>query len=187
MKKLITTAKFAEMLMGFILSSFADVQSETEPKINKTHRETKEPNPFTKVLNHRILNVQLMYNYEKQVNDKAEKEGLERDFEAQEHPWARKVKGALARHKNYEIDLANFDVNSVDLSKFYMAYKVQKIREQSYIADGKVIDKKELLPYFPPQKNYDNQPAEEKTAIQYMKLSSVKEFVFDGVEYRIMG
>lgn len=181
MKKLITQSEFAKMLMAITLSSFADVQSETEPKLLKKDRETKMPIPFKQVLNHRILNIQLNYNYDKQVNDKAEKEGLRREFEAKEHTWAKRIAGALAGKKDYD-----FDVNNIDTSKCYMAYKIQTIRAQSFIADGKEIAKDLLTNFLPPKRNYDNQPAEQKTAIQYMKLSSVKEFVFAGDQYRII-
>jgi len=182
MKKFISTLEFAQLLMTILGSTFAQAMSQTEPKLNKKSRTTGLPIPFAKVLNCRDLYIQLGYDYEGQVNRNAEKEGIEADFEAQEHVWARRMQGSLARHKDYTPDLANLDV-----TKLYMPYKVMSIREQSFIADGKQIAKDILLDFMPSATSYDNQPAEKKVAVQYMKLSSVKEFHWNGIEYQIVG
>ena len=182
MKKFITLSDFAQLLMTILGSCFVQVQSITEPKLNKKSRSTGLPIPFAKVVNCRDLNIQLGYDYEAQVNRNANKEGIEADFEAQEHVWARRIEGALARHKDYTPDLANLDV-----TKLYIPYKVMNIREQSFIADGKQIAKDMLLDYLPPVTSYDNQPAEKKVSVQYMKLSSVKEFRWNGIQYQIVG
>jgi hypothetical protein len=190
MKKFITKIEFAKMLAIEILNSaFAQVVSETEPKLNKKNRVTGQPLPFAKVTNNRDLNIQLGYDYDAQVIAKAEKEGIDAsDFQSQEHSWARRVAGNLARHMAYDVPKnadGSIDWANVDSSKLYMPYKVMSIREQSYFADGQRIAKEILTDFFPPKDNYSSQPAEAKVPVQYMKMSSVKEFKFGGVEYVI--
>jgi hypothetical protein len=184
-KSFITLAQFAELISNITGSAFADCESVTEPKLNKKDRISGAILPFNKVLNCRLLNIQLGYNYEKQVNDKAEKQGIDANFEAQEHVWARRIKGALARHKSYEVP-ETLDFTKVDTNKLYMAYKVQSIRQQSYIADGQQIAKSILTNFFPPKDDYSAQPQDDKVKVQYMKLSSVKSFIFGGTEFIIV-
>jgi hypothetical protein len=188
MKKFITIAQFALMLSEINISTFAQALSQTEPKLNKKSRVTGEPLPFNKVLNCRNINLQLNYDYEAQVIRRDEKQnaGEPSNFEAQEHTWARKVKGALARHKDYAIDMLNIDFNSLDTTKLYMPYVKLRIDSQMYIADGKPIDKEALINFMPPASNYDNQPAEKKVVVEYMKLASIKEFTLSGVDYQII-
>jgi len=186
MKKFITTAQFAKMLFEINLSTFAQALSQTEPKLNKKSRVTGEPLPFNKVLNCRNINLQLNYDYEAQVNRRANKEGIDEPFTAAEHTWARKVKGALARHKDYIIDMLNIDFNKLDVSKLYMPYVKLRIDSQMYIADGKQISKDSLIDFLPPATDYDNQPAEAKVKVEYMKLASIKEFCFAGIDYQIV-
>jgi len=170
-------------------SAFAQAISETEPKLNKKSRVTGQPLPFAKVINCRDLNIQLGYDYEGQVIARAEKEGIDAsDFEAQEHAWARRVTGNLSRIKSYDVPVnadGSIDWANVDSSKLYMPYKVMSIREQSYFADGQRIAKDILTDFFPPKDDYSSQPQDNKVRVQYMKLSSVKEFKFGGVEYVI--
>jgi hypothetical protein len=190
MKKLISLAQFAELLSSITGSAFAQAQSITEPKLLKKSRVTGLPLRYATVLNCRDLNLQVGYNYEKQVTKLAQIEGelgKNETFIAKEHAWAKPLKGAVARHKDYAVDLLNLDFNKLDLSKLYMPYVVKSIREQVYLADGKVIAKEILNDFFPNTDNYASQPAETKVIVQYMKLSSVKEFTFAGIEYSIVG
>jgi hypothetical protein len=183
-KQFITIRQFAELLMSYNGSKFAQAQSVTEPKLNKKNRETGELLPFKTVLNCRNINVQLNFDYEGQINRREIKEGAETpEFQATEHSWARHFKGALAVHKS---ELAS-DIMDVDLSKAYMPYVKIRVDSQQYIADGKVISKDALTPFMPPKNDYDNQPVENKVRVEYMKLSSIKTFVTDGCEYQIVG
>lgn len=188
-KSFVTSLEFAKLLANEIINSaFAQAMSETSPKLNKKSRTTGAPLPFQTVLNLRDLNIQLGYDYEGQVNAKAEKEGIEANFEAKEHAWARRVAGNLARHKDYEVPMTEngeIDWANVDTTRLYMPYKVMSVRSQSYFADGQRIEKDVLTDYFPPKDNYESQPQEDKVRVQYMKLSSVKEFKWSGVEYVI--
>lgn len=189
-KSFITTTEFAKMLaIEIINSAFAQAMSETSPKLNKKSRTTGAPLPFQSVLNLRDLNIQLGYDYEGQVIAKAEKEGIDASaFEAKEHTWARRVTGNLSRHKDYEVPMTEsgqIDWENIDTTRLYMPYKVMSIREQSYFADGKRIDKDVLTDYFPPKDNYESQPQEDKVRVQYMKLSSVKEFKWNNTEFVI--
>lgn len=188
-KSFVTSLEFAKLLANEIINSaFAQAMSETSPKLNKKSRTTGAPLPFQSVLNLRDLNIQLGYDYEGQVNAKAEKEGIEANFEAKEHAWARRVAGNLARHKDYEVPMTEngeIDWANVDTTRLYMPYKVMSVRSQSYFADGQRIEKDVLTDYFPPKDNYESQPQEDKVRVQYMKLSSVKEFKWNNTEFVI--
>jgi len=186
-KSFITIRNFAMLLSTINLSTFGQALSETEPKLNKKSRTTGEPLPFAKVLNCRNINFQLNYNYPTAVNNKAIKEDIAPEFEAKEHTWARPVKGALARHKDYVIDMLNLDFSTIDTTKLYMPYRKLRIDSQSYVADGKVIDKKVLVDFMPPASDYASQPQDDKIVIEYMKLSSIKLFTCNGTEFKIVG
>lgn len=179
-------SQFAELLFNTKISTFAQALSQTEPKLNKKSRVTGEPLPYIKVVNCRNINIQLNYNYEKQIIGRDLKEGGEGTFEAQEHTWARKINGALARHKDYVVDMLTIDFKSLDLSKLYIPYVKIRVDSQIFVADGKVIDKNELVDYLPTPTDYANQPQEKKVVVEYMKLASVKEFTCNGIEYQIV-
>ena len=192
MKRVFLTKKqFAEMLNEFKGSAFAQVQCVTEPKLNKYHRETKEPIPFKKVLNCRSLNIQLGYDYERQVSNREIKEGAENPtFEAQEHAWACRISKTLAINKKLASELAKgiaeISLDDLHADDLYVPYVKIRVDYQKYIADGVEIKKEELLPFLPPKSNYDNQPIENKVRVEYMKLSSIKVFVIDNTEYHIV-
>jgi len=185
MKKFISLSQFAYLLSTITGSSFAQAISETEPKLNKKSRVTGLPIPFAKVVNCRNLNLQLNYNYENQVNNKSLKEGIEPEFEATAHAWAKRVSGALASHKDY--NTIGLDILSLDVTKLYMPYVKNRVDSQTFIADGKEIAKDILNDFFPPKGNYENQPQEKKVLVEYMKLTSIKEFSYNGTEYKIVG
>lgn len=184
-KEFLTIGQFASLLMTIKLSAFAQVQSVTEPKLNKKNRETGEPMPFKTVLNCRNLNVQLNYNYENQIIHREEKEGAENgSFEASEHSWARPLsEGALATRKSIEEN----DVKLIAPDFLYMPYVKVRVDSQKYIADGREIDKAEIVPFMPPKSDYENQPIENKVRVEYMKLRSIKTFIYNGTEYQIIG
>lgn len=183
MKKFLTIQQFAQLLTSYNGSKFAQAQSVTEPKLNKKNRLTGEPMPFKTVLNARNINIQLNYDYEGQINRREIKEGAEvAEFSATEHAWAKHFQGALAVHKS---ELAT-DILSLDLTKCYMPYVKMRIDSQKYIADGQEISKDILLPFMPQKDDYSNQGIENKVRVEYMKLTSIKTFVCDGVEYQIV-
>lgn len=188
-KEFLTTRQFAELLASIMLSSFAQVESVTEPKLLKKNRQTGEPIPFTTVFNCRDLNIQLNYNYERQVSNRDVKEtGEPSNFAAEEHIWARRIKGALARHKDYAVDAINIDFNNLDTSKLYMPYVKVRIDGQKYIADGQEVSKSVLLPFMPDKDNsYQSQPQDNKVKVEYMKLASIKTFIYNATEYQIVG
>jgi hypothetical protein len=181
-KQFLTLKQFAILLASIKLSSFAQAQSVTEPKLNKKSRTTGEPLPFATVLNCRNINIQLNYNYENQVVGRDLKSGGDGTFEAQEHAWAKHFEGALALHKSAVADMLN-----LDLTKCYMPYVKVRVDSQKYIADGKEISKDVLVPFMPPKDDYSSQPQDNKVRVEYMKLSSIKTFVYAGTEYQIVG
>jgi hypothetical protein len=188
-KQFLTLSQFAQLLANITLSTFAQVESVTEPYLLKKNRKTGEPLPFAKVLNCRDLNIQLNYNYERQVTGRDEKQtGETSNFEAQEHKWARKITGALARHKDYIIDAISVDFNCLDTSKLYMPYVKVRVDGQKYIADGQEVAKSVLLPFMPDKDNsYQSQPQDSKVKVEYMKLASIKTFICNATEYQIVG
>ena len=185
MNKKMTTKQFAILLSTINLSSFMECKSLTEVEALKKSRIDGEPTPFSKIENIRQLNIQLNYDLDGQVNRRAEKEGIESDFQKQEHKWARRVKGSLARHKDYIWDGADFD--AVDLTKLYIPYNIIRYDAQFYLVDGRIeTSLKPYEEYLPKPSNYKNQPQEDKVIIQYMKLKSVKEITYKGETYDIV-
>lgn len=183
-KQFLTLRQLAVLLASINLSAFAQAQSVTEPKLNKKSRETGELMPFGTVLNCRNINVQLNYNYERQVGNRELKEGAEnQSFEAQEHKWAKHFAGALAVHKSVE----DTDLQTLDLDRAYMPYVKIRVDSQKYVADGQEVSRDVLAPFMPPKSNYRTQPIDNKVVVEYMKLRSIKTFVYKGTEYQVVG
>jgi hypothetical protein len=120
----------------------------TEVKLNKKHRGTKEPCPYTGVLKRTHCKVMVGTDFQNGVNNRRGKEGEEKDFEAQPHAWA--------NHTDKPIISTN---KAGD--QYYANLRVLETYETSYSHDGKEVDREELRPYQTPRKKPTNQGVED--------------------------
>jgi hypothetical protein len=157
-------------------AAIVTIETATVVKLNKKHRETGEPCPFTQgVLRRARRNVVLGSNYENVVNGRMEKRGEEPDFQA-ESLW--KGKGRrLNRHFAYH----------ADSGKVYLVYlpKTDKENvvvnsESEYvdIATGETVDSSEVTPFMPPYRE-----AASGVAWRTTEVSNVTSLVYGGVKY----
>ena len=162
---------FFKTLIG---SAMIQLVTLTEVPLLKKSRETLVATPFNLLQHIKNFNMQVGYNYEKQVNDKAESEGLNPEFVAEKHKWAEHVEGAIFCRRR-------------DKGGAYIAYAQKRVDDSEYFADGdrvKVGDLSEYLKNKPT--NYENQPAEDKVRVQMVKAENVLSFTFGGVQHYVV-
>ena len=120
----------------------------TEVKLNKKHRETKEPCPYTGVLKRTRCKVMVGTDFQNGVNNRREKEGEDKDFEAQPHAWASHTdKPVISTNKTGD--------------QYYANMRVLETYETSYTHDGEELDREDLRPYQAPRKKPTNQGVED--------------------------
>ena len=96
----------------------------TRPALTKKNRTTKEPTNFVVEIRSRFV-ASLGVNYEKEVNDLREPQGLARDFEAQKPSGKHYVNGT-----NWLMEADKTP------GKFYAALSRFEGRETTYLIDG---------------------------------------------------
>ena len=99
-------------------------ETRTRPALTKKNRTTKEPTNFVVEIRSRFT-ASLGVNYEKEVNDLRESQGLARDFEAQKPSGKHYVNGT-----NWLMEADKTP------GKFYAALSRFEGRETTYLIDG---------------------------------------------------
>lgn len=165
------TKRFSEVKGSKILT----VVMNTEVKLLKKSRDTKEPCPYQGVRKRTRAKIIVGSEYEKGVNTRLQKEGKEADFEAQEHAWEVKTdKPIIGTNKAGD--------------QLYLNARIQDSYETEYIVDGNVIDKEELAPYMSKPKPPQNQGTDKPILWRTLKLfpsCSIESYKSDGVEVQV--
>lgn len=173
-------------------------ETRTEPSINKKHRDSKLT--LSEVFGADVVSIvkeseqvfSMGANYENMVNNKLEREGYEKNFEAAKLPWGQWVNDSkiLIEHKGeYYFRLYQQTANALTAScKEVTFFKVMK--------DGSEIGmtKEELnvlKGFLPPEKEKktlaEGSFDEAKPIVNCFKCKSIVGFRYDGVEYSVKG
>ncbi len=150
-------------------TTFAEVHSVTDPRMNKTG------NRFLgSVEKLGRMNVCFGDNYEAGVQRKADKEGLDTEFKAQPLKWGQHYRDSafVIEHKG----------------KFYLQCRVLQSHEVEYrwIESGKPLseaDVAEMKTFFPPKREGSRQPAEDKVIYRTVKVENIKQIQMYGVRF----
>lgn len=122
-------------------SKIITVVMHTEVKLLKKSRDTREPCPFKTVTKRTRCKVMVGTDFQNGVNNYQEKQGGERDFEAQPHLYAdtnHEEQPVIAKHRFKD--------------QYYMNGRLTETYETELYADGKLIDKDALKEYMPAKK-----------------------------------
>ena len=150
----VTPADLAERVAQVGEASVASVTILTEVSMLKKHRVTKEPCPYGQVVKRTVMNVMFGTNYENGVNNRREKEGSSRTFEAMPHQWADHVDGKPAIVLNKAGDQS------------YANLRVLKVYSVQYLLDGVPVDEDALdLDGYGPKKSESSRQGVEDTVI----------------------
>tara|TARA_R110000824_G_scaffold526_2_gene3316 strand:+ start:1289 stop:1822 length:534 start_codon:yes stop_codon:yes gene_type:complete len=157
-------------------SKIITVVMDTELKLLKRNRDTKEPCPYVGVRKKTRCKVMLGTDYENGVNNTREREGNEGTFEAQKHSWAdRTDKPVISTNKAGD--------------KYYANMRVIETYEVEYTSDGNVIDKSDLAAYTSKKKPPQNQGTEKPVIWNMPKIfpsCSIESYVSDGEEVKVV-
>ena len=179
--KFITPGQFALILLANELNNgsceWIQYTSETTPKLNKKHRETGEPCPWSKVIKRTTAKASLKAIYENAVNNKWVKEGIQEKgenlFEAQGMKWGHFVevdgktsKIVIDNNGKYNVRLSFLNPNEKPVS----VYLDEK---------GNEIPKEQLYPYLPPKKESNT------VEVRSYGLDTFKEVHMQGQVYMI--
>lgn len=159
----ITRNEFAALLDARGGCAPVGILTVTQPKMRKTG------NPFSVVSRICRRNGFVGGDYESIVNNKQEREGGERDFEAEPLPWGRHVSRFFIAH-NGALYLKFFSrragVEGVDL----------------WLADGKAVPEEAVQPFLSAHKE-----SASGVAWRAIKLDNVQEVVMDGQTFSLTG
>ena len=136
--------EFLESIKQFPEHKFARLVYAKPEKLLKKDRVTKEQCPYKDIFKLVSLIVGIGYSYKTGVNNRREKEDLEKDFVPKELPWGEWVEGSnvLITHKD------NMYI------RFYTDYANNPIKNQYIDLDGNLYQYEELKNYL--QKKQDN-------------------------------
>lgn len=155
-------------------SAFIGFDAETSPKLNKRHRETKEPCPFTNLVKHSKVNGLVTFDYESMM----ERRG---DEAAGTGNWSQAIirpNGSLTPLSCHKDDIQYNGSKITWLStrpRIYLRYE-QKSSESYYTDNGKKVEKENVYPYLPPYKP-------QTVAFRTLKISNLKRLTIDKVTY----
>ena len=125
-------------------SEIANVTLETNVKLLKKGRDSKEPCPFGKVTKRSRLNVMFGSDYERGVNNQRSREDLDQNFEAG-NTWG---------------DRTDDKVLTIKGEQYYANMRVLDTHEVEYFADGKPISEEEVRQFAPKKSKPKNQGTE---------------------------
>jgi hypothetical protein len=149
----------------------------TSVKMLKKHRDTKEPCPYGEITKRSVCQVMAGTDYENGVNNRRDKEGSDRTFEAAPHQWAAHTeKPVVSQNKAGTQSYANL--------------RVLKSISVEYLMDGVVIDKDDLdLDGYGPKKSESSRQGTDDVVIWRMPKiypeCSIESYKSDGVEVLI--
>lgn len=146
--------ELAERVAQVQASTIATVVTVTDVKMLKKHRDTKMPCPYGDITKRTVMNVMFGTDYENGVNNRREKEGSERTFEAEPHRWADRIEGKPAVCMNKANDQS------------YANLRVLSVTSVEYLHDGVFVDEADLdLDGYGPKKSKSNRQGVEDAVI----------------------
>lgn len=171
--KTITKDELLEKIRNIRGASFITFISETDPRMVKKHRITKEPNPFLGAVKVSRINAIVNFTYENSVNNQRRREDKETDFEAQERKWGSHEEsnhvGCIVEHKG----------------KKYISVKPEKVLENYFKLNDKKIDK--IDPgYLPVKKPQLQQGLEKEVIYRNYSIDSIKAIRISGEDYIVI-
>jgi len=175
--------QFRDFLLGLQKPFIIKLETATKLRMNKTHRETKEPNPFyDKVIKKAVRVGKIGVSYENVVtNQRGREAAVGETIEAfnAESLWNGKgehVSGALVRHKeSLKEYLAILPNSSKDNDVL--------ISDEILVFDGKEVSKDILEPYLPPPRKdsgFARQETDRHIFWQCIELDNVKGVIYKG-------
>lgn len=180
-------ASLAAFLETFKGASFISCVTETEPKLNARHRETREPNPYIgRIKRHAVRPGMIGASYEQAVQNRREKEGHVGASEGEKFDalsmWngaGEHVSPALVRHKT--------------TSKLYMVLYPRNtdtgevvVTDSEWTCDGEPIALSALKPYLPPVKEgAPRQETAKPVPWRVVGLESIVSLTVQGETYTI--
>lgn len=183
--KIITESSLASMLETFTGAQFVSVVTETEPKMNKKSRVSKEPNPYLgRVKRMAVRAGMLGASYEKAVTNRRESE---------EHPEPVFTAEALWNGKGEHVNGSKCLVRHRETGKLYMVFYPKhddtgtvKVSESEWLCDGAPIDVAELQPYLPPvSEGSARQETERPVPWRVIGLDGIRSLTMAGETYTV--
>jgi hypothetical protein len=148
-------------------SKIVTIVMNTEVKLLKKNRDTKEPCPYVGVRKRTRCTVMLGTDYENGVNNRRDKEGEDRNFEAQPHAWAEHTdKPVISTNKAGDQSYANV--------------RLLETHDVEYTMDGKEIDREALRPFQSPKKPPKNQGVEKP--VEWRNVSVFPKCSFESIK-----
>ena len=172
----VSVEKFVEIVKDRSNHSFAGVETFKEEKTLKKNRVTGEP--FVGIVTSRTTyNPAIGLTYSKTVNNRLEKEGKEKNFQAQELPWGHWIGSGstIIEHKGiFYLRLSLVGANST---------------KKQWFLNGKPVTRKQIADILPAPKKSQNehQGLENPIIVVNVKVNTITQLKVDGKTYRISG
>lgn len=157
--------------------AFVTLQTVTDPKMVKKHRETKAANPYLGANKITVINGIFGTNYESCVNRQQTREGGEGDFEAGQRVWGEHFQDSktVIHHKG----------------KFYLALRPNPtvLPKVEYVLDGKRIAAELLKDYLPAKR--DEETAEKQGVERIVRctdycIDNIQQITMDGETFTVI-
>jgi len=157
----VTQAQFADLLDEFGGCAPITLSTDTQPSLKKTG------NPYRDQTVRRIArsNGFVGGTYESIANNKREKAGGDRDFEARSLPWGQHAGRYLIEHKG----------------NFYLKFFPRATIDEQYVADEKPIPRSAIEEFLP-------KPRENRGGVPWitLKLASIRFVTFNTKSYELI-
>ncbi len=166
------TQELEELIRGYVNgTTTVSVDTVTEVRMVKKHRETKEPNPYLGAVKVQTKNGLIGFDYRNSVNNEADREGLA-EREVQERRW-----GVLSDDRLFVYHKENV----------YLQLKVQSVSGTKYMLEDREIPYEEIEPYLSGSgKSSTQKDFEKEIVVNDIKFSSIKRIRMFGEEIEVV-
>lgn len=134
----------------------------------------KTDNPFGRIFKMSRVNGFTGFNYENSVNRQREREGNEKDFEAQARSWGERINNCLVKKGE----------------EYYLTIKVEKSLMKPvymYYSNGlQIISRETVAKFLRPAKSSPNQGLDREVIYRNYKLESIVKICINGQTYKVV-
>jgi hypothetical protein len=167
--KVVTAGQMEQVIEGSVKGTTAvSVVSETEVRMVKKHRETKEANPYLGAIKRQKKNGMIGFDYGNSVNNQAEREGKD-ERDAKSRTW-----GVLSESRLFVHHKGNS----------YLQLKLQSVTDTVYLLDGREIPEADIKPYLSASSKSSTQAdLDKQVVVNDIKMANINAITMQGETY----
>ena len=175
MATLRNTQALEDVIAGLKGATFVTIESATDPRMVKKHRETGEINPYLGAVKVSRVNGIVNWIYSNSVNNQRTREGVVNDFVAEPRKWGERrllASGNISPFVDHKTNV-------------YLELKVERSLGYHYeMPDGTIVPSQNIQPYLPVKKA-GRQGVDKEVILRDYRLDSITSITVNSERYEM--